>query len=116
MSTSDGAAVHRAAWPLCTSRSPAAAVPSCCHPVALLICLAAAPCILQDIVAAAARALQAAGYPTLSELAGGYRAWDLQYRPDGRRRAKGAFRDKSSGGEWVGLGALMKGQGRACEG
>lgn len=55
----------------------------------------------EDIVAAAARALQAAGYPTLSELAGGYRAWDLQYRPDGRRRAKGAFRDKSSGDlEW----------------
>lgn len=57
----------------------------------------------QDIVAAAAAALQAAGYPRdrLAELAGGYRAWDLQYRPDGRRRAKGAFRDKSSGElEW----------------
>ncbi|KAL4442508.1 hypothetical protein ABPG77_005092 [Micractinium sp. CCAP 211/92] len=55
----------------------------------------------EDIVAAAARALQAAGYSALSELAGGYRAWDLQYRPDGRRRAKGAFRDKSSGDlEW----------------
>ncbi|KAL4447796.1 hypothetical protein ABPG75_005015 [Micractinium tetrahymenae] len=55
----------------------------------------------EDIVAAAARALQAAGYSALSELAGGYRAWDLQYRPDGRRRAKGAFRDKSSGElEW----------------
>lgn len=57
------------------------------------------PCPLppQDIVAAAARSLQAAGYSQLSELAGGYRAWDLSYRPDGRRRAKGAFRDKSSG-------------------
>ena len=49
-------------------------------------------------MAAATRALQGAGYCELSELAGGYRAWDLAYRPDGRRRAKGAFRDKSSGG------------------
>ncbi|KAI3427347.1 hypothetical protein D9Q98_010264 [Chlorella vulgaris] len=55
----------------------------------------------QDIVAAAAAALQSQGYCSLRELAGGYRAWDLQYRPDGRRRAKGAFRDKSSGElEW----------------
>ncbi|PRW61229.1 ribulose bisphosphate carboxylase oxygenase activase [Chlorella sorokiniana] len=57
----------------------------------------------QDLVAAAAAALQAAGYPSthLAELVGGFRAWDLQYRPDGRRRAKGAFRDKSSGElEW----------------
>jgi hypothetical protein len=53
--------------------------------------------MLQDVVAAAAAALQSQGYCSLRELAGGYRAWDLQYRPDGRRRAKGAFRDKSSG-------------------
>eukprot|EP00887_Chlorella_sp_A99_P002702 scaffold6.g2702.t1 len=51
----------------------------------------------EDIVAAAARALEGAGYGQLSELEGGFRAWDLAYRPDGRRRAKGAFRDKSSG-------------------
>lgn len=51
----------------------------------------------QDVVSAAAAALQAAGYRQLAELQGGYRAWDLAYRPDGRRRAKGAFRDKSSG-------------------
>lgn len=52
-------------------------------------------------MAAAARELQAAGYTQLSELVGGFRQWDLQYRPDGRPRARGAFRDKSSGElEW----------------
>jgi hypothetical protein len=59
------------------------------------------PSFKQDIVAAAAAELAAAGYHDLAELAGGYRAWDLAYRPDGRRRARGAFRDKSSG-EWMG--------------
>lgn len=33
----------------------------------------------EDIVAAAARALQRAGYAQLRELAGGYRAWDLRW-------------------------------------
>ncbi|KAI3427344.1 hypothetical protein D9Q98_010261 [Chlorella vulgaris] len=46
---------------------------------------------------AAAAALQSQGYRLLQELAGGYRACDLQYHPVGRRRAKGAFRDKAPG-------------------
>jgi rhodanese-related sulfurtransferase len=67
----------------------------------------------QDFAAAAAAALREAGYASVAELAGGYRSWDLAYRPDGRRRAKGAFRDKSSGegpgragpgGGWAGFG------------
>lgn len=59
------------------------------------------PC-LQDIVAAAAAVLQEAGYSQLSELVGGYRQWDMLYRADGRPRARGAFRDKSSGGPGAG--------------
>lgn len=32
---------------------------------------------------------------------GGYRAWDLAYRPDGRKRERGNWADKSSGElEW----------------
>jgi hypothetical protein len=39
----------------------------------------------------AAAELRDAGYSAVSELDGGFRAWDLAYRPDGRRRAKGSW-------------------------
>ena len=55
----------------------------------------------EDFVAAAVEALRAAGYEDVSELGGRYGAWDLAYRPDGRRREKGKWADKSSGElEW----------------
>ncbi|KAG1663000.1 hypothetical protein FOA52_000571 [Chlamydomonas sp. UWO 241] len=50
-----------------------------------------------DCVALAVDALRAAGFTSLSELEGGYTEWDLQYRPDGRRREKGNWADRSSG-------------------
>jgi len=46
---------------------------------------------LQDVVQSAAAALRDAGYTAITELEGGFRAWDLTYRPDGRRRAKGSW-------------------------
>ena len=47
------------------------------------------------------QALLDAGYTAVSELAGGYRSWDLAYRPDGRKRERGNWADKSSGElEW----------------
>ena len=55
----------------------------------------------EDFVAEAVRALLEAGYQNISELDGGFNAWDLAYRPDGRRREKGKWADKSSGElEW----------------
>ena len=54
-----------------------------------------------DYVATAAALLMQEGYTDVSELKGGYGAWDLEYRPDGRRREKGKWADKSSGElEW----------------
>ncbi|GBF91656.1 ribulose bisphosphate carboxylase oxygenase, chloroplastic [Raphidocelis subcapitata] len=62
---------------------------------------AAAAAGLGDVGAAAAEALRGAGHGRVFELAGGFRAWDLQLRPDGRPRARGAFVDKTSGElEW----------------
>ena len=55
----------------------------------------------QDAAATAAEALLAAGHTDVKLLAGGFVAWDRAYRPDGRRRASGNFRDRSSGElEW----------------
>ena len=55
----------------------------------------------EEAVEQAAAALRDAGFAAVARLDGGYRAWDLAYRPDGRRRAKGNFRDTSSGDlEW----------------
>jgi hypothetical protein len=40
-------------------------------------------------------------FTNLSELEGGFTEWDLQYRPDGRRRERGNWADRSSGElEW----------------
>lgn len=45
----------------------------------------------------AMEALTSDGYTAVSELEGGYRAWDLEYRPDGRKREKGNWADRTSG-------------------
>ncbi len=50
-----------------------------------------------DLCGLAVEALRGAGYTAVSELAGGYKAWDLVIRPDGRRREKGKWADQSSG-------------------
>ena len=55
----------------------------------------------EDLVALAMELIVAAGYGSVGELADGYVAWDLAYRPDGRRREKGNWADRSSGElEW----------------
>jgi hypothetical protein len=60
-----------------------------------------ASAVPESAVELAAAALRDAGFTAVARLEGGYRAWDLAYRPDGRRRAKGNFRDTSSGDlEW----------------
>lgn len=51
----------------------------------------------EDYVLMAALTLTEAGYTDLSELEGGFTAYDLRYRPDGKRREVGNWRDKSSG-------------------
>ena len=55
----------------------------------------------EDFVALAVKALLEAGYENVAELDGGFNAWDIAYRPDGRQREKGKWADKSSGElEW----------------
>lgn len=51
----------------------------------------------EDLAQAAVQQLLDAGYTRVSELAGGFGAWDECYSPQGKRRQKGAFKDKSSG-------------------
>jgi rhodanese-related sulfurtransferase len=51
----------------------------------------------EDYVEKAALALLENGYSNVAELGGGFTAYDLSYRPDGRRREKGSWKDKSSG-------------------
>lgn len=51
----------------------------------------------EDYAEQAVASLIEAGYTDVSELGGGFTAYDLSYRPDGRRREKGSWKDKSSG-------------------